>query len=414
MYRRLPVTLLFIYLGVLVQVSAQQTQVCPNCDYSSLSAAVLDAKPYDTIMVEKGVYNEHEIIIDKALTIIGNGYPEINGENIGSTIRIQADDVSIEGFSIKHVGFSHTEEFAGIHVQKSNGFRIENNRFENVFFGILIEASKKGVIRQNKVYGERKQEFYSGNGIHGWKSKALLIEDNELMRLRDGIYLEFVDDTKVLRNQSYENIRYGLHFMFSNDNDYEHNVFTNNGAGVAVMFSKRINMKHNIFQKNWGTSSFGLLLKEIYDAEITNNDFEENTTGIQVEGSSRINYLNNNFRNNGWAVKISGGCFTNIFESNNFLYNSFDLSYNAKVNDNHFTGNYWSSYTGYDLDRDGVGDVAYRPVKLFSYIVNKNPESITLMRSLFVDIINFSEKVSPIFTPDNLVDKTPKMKIIND
>lgn len=99
----------------------------------------------------------------------------------------------------------------------------------------------------------------------------------------------------------------------------------------------------------------------------------------------------------------------NIFKNNNFLNNSFDLSYN-NLNDNLFEGNYWSDYTGYDLDKDGIGDVAYRPVKLFSYIVNKTPETIVLLRSLFVDIINFSEKVTPVFTPENLLDNKPKMK----
>jgi len=84
------------------------------------------------------------------------------------------------------------------------------------------------------------------------------------------------------------------------------------------------------------------------------------------------------------------------------------------MNDNAFNDNYWSSYTGYDLDKDGVGDVPYRPVKLFSYIVNQTPETIVLLRRLFIDILNFSEKVSPVFTPDYLVDATPKMKIIND
>ena len=84
------------------------------------------------------------------------------------------------------------------------------------------------------------------------------------------------------------------------------------------------------------------------------------------------------------------------------------------MNDNKFDNNYWSSYTGYDLDKDGIGDVPYRPVKLFSYIVNQTPETIVLLRSLFIDILNFSEKVSPVFTPDHLVDASPKMKIIND
>jgi nitrous oxidase accessory protein len=121
-------------------------------------------------------------------------------------------------------------------------------------------------------------------------------------------------------------------------------------------------------------------------------------------------YSNNNFIRNGYAIKVLGACYANTFEKNNFLYNSFDISYNSKINDNVFQHNYWSSYTGYDLDKDGLGDVPYRPVKLFSYIVNRTPETIILMRSLFIDIIDFSEKVSPVFTPDNLQDMTPKMK----
>ncbi|MFT6972162.1 MAG: nitrous oxidase accessory protein [Roseivirga sp.] len=169
-------------------------------------------------------------------------------------------------------------------------------------------------------------------------------------------------------------------------------------------------MKKNKFIQNWGTASYGLLLKEIYDGEVVNNTFKENTIGIFLEGSTRINYTKNNFERNGWAIKVNGGCYLNIFSGNNFLGNSFDLSYNTKMNDNSFEGNYWSSYAGYDLDKDKIGDVPFRPVKLFSYVVNRTPESIILLRSLFVDIINFSERVSPIFTPDDLLDNHPAMK----
>jgi nitrous oxidase accessory protein len=200
--------------------------------------------------------------------------------------------------------------------------------------------------------------------------------------------------------------------MFSNNDVYTDNTFRSNGAGVAVMFSKFIEMKRNTFIKNWGSASYGLLLKEIYDAEIINNEFIENTVAINVEGSTRINYRNNTLKANGWAVKIVGACYANLFEANNFSSNAFDVSYNSQMNDNRFSGNYWSEYTGYDLDKDGTGDVPYRPVKLFSYIVNRTPETIVLLRSLFVDIINFSEKVSPVFTPDELVDNAPKMKLI--
>ena len=140
------------------------------------------------------------------------------------------------------------------------------------------------------------------------------------------------------------------------------------------------------------------------------NTFAENTLGIFVDGSARVNYSHNNFLQNGWAVKVSGGCYANVFTGNNFIGNSFDISYNSRMNDNTFNGNFWSSYSGYDLDKNGMGDVPYRPVKLFSYIVNRTPETIVLLRSLFVDMINFSEKVSPAFTPDDLIDDSPSMK----
>ena len=173
-------------------------------------------------------------------------------------------------------------------------------------------------------------------------------------------------------------------------------------------------MKDNTFSFNWGSAAYGLLLKEIYDAEISDNRFEENTIAVNVEGSTRIKYMRNTFLRNGWAVRIAGGCFSNDFSSNDFMGNSFDVSYNSKMNDNTFDRNYWSEYSGYDLDRDGIGDVPYRPVKLFSYVVNQTPETIILLRSLFIDLLNFSEKVSPVFTPDDLMDHTPQMRRIND
>ena len=233
-----------------------------------------------------------------------------------------------------------------------------------------------------------------------------------MRHVRDGIYLEFSDDIIIRRNISKYNVRYGLHFMFSNDDLYEYNTFEGNGAGVAVMFSKRIDMHHNVFKKNWGTASYGLLLKEISDAKISNNVFFENTVGITSEVCTRIEYKNNDFISNGWAMNMKGGSYTIKVINNNFLHNSFDISYYGRMNDNLFDGNYWSDYTGYDLDKNGIGDVPYRPVKLFSYIVNRSPEAIILLRSLFIDIIDFSEKVSPVFTPDDLIDENPKMKRI--
>lgn len=389
------------------QTSAQIIEVCITCPISTLKQGIAQAKDFDTIVVKKGTYKEHNVIVNKPLTIVGKNYPIIDGELKGEIITITSDNVTVDGLFIINVGNSYTEDYAAIRVKNSKNFLIQNLVLEKLFFGIYIEKSRDGKVFHNKIVGEAVEEYNSGNGIQLWYSKNIQIEHNFVQHVRDGIYLEFSDNCIIKNNVSALNVRYGLHFMFSNDDTYQDNTFENNGAGVAVMFSKRIKMFDNIFKENWGTASYGLLLKEINDAEIERNTFEDNTIGINVEGSNRINYKNNNFMNNGWAVKVKGACYTNIFKENNFLYNSFDIAYNSKVNDNEFDRNYWSSYTGYDLDKDGIGDIPYRPVKLFSYIVNRTPETIILLRSLFIDLIDFSEKVSPVFTPDNLLDNNP-------
>ncbi|WP_230401561.1 nitrous oxide reductase family maturation protein NosD [Hanstruepera ponticola] len=391
---------------------AQTIEVCRTCPVTTLKDGISAAKPYDTVVVKKGTYKEYNVLVDKPLTLIGENYPVIDGELKGEVITVVSDSVTVDGLFIINVGNSYTEDYAAIRVKRSKHFVIQNLVLEKLFFGIYIEKSSYGKVYHNKIIGDAVEEYNSGNGIQLWYSHYVDIEHNFVEHVRDGIYLEFSDNCIIKNNVSAENLRYGLHFMFSNDDVYQDNTFENNGAGVAVMFSKKIKMVNNTFKENWGTASYGLLLKEINDSEITGNSFKENTIGINIEGSNRITYKNNNFSNNGWAVKVKGACYTNRFIENNFLYNSFDISYNSKVNDNIFDRNYWSNYTGYDLDKDGIGDVPYRPVKLFSYIVNRTPETIILLRSLFIDIIDFSEKVSPVFTPDNLMDNNPQTKRI--
>ncbi len=406
------IVLIISFLGC--SVFADTLEVCSSCEYTSVSEAIAKAKDGDEVLVKGGVYSEGNILVDKSILLKGIDDPILDGKDQSGLLTITANGVTIEGFVIQNVGTSYLKDRAGIKVDKAKNFIIRNNRLLNTFFGIYLANSSDGLVANNKLVGQAVEEMSSANAIHIWYCKRITVEDNLVRQHRDGIYLEFVDNSLIRRNTSEDNLRYGLHFMFSNNDNYFHNVFRRNGAGVAVMFSKKINMWNNVFEYNWGKASYGLLLKEIYDADIKNNAFRENTIGILVEGSTRINYLQNDFISNGWAIKISGGCLDNVISENNFLSNTFELSLKASVNNNTFDGNFWSDYNGYDLDRDGIGDVPYRPVKLFNYIVNQTPEAMVLLRSLFVDIINFSEKVSPVFTPENVIDNQPAMKQIDN
>ncbi|RMG86392.1 MAG: nitrous oxide reductase family maturation protein NosD [Bacteroidetes bacterium] len=399
-----------LYAGA---TGATTLTVCPTCEWTQIQAAIDAAGDCDTVRILSGTYRQKQIVVNKPVVLLGENYPVLDGENETEVLTIRSDFVTVEGLEIRNVGTSYIEDRAGIRVEKARFFDLRNNRLFNTFFGIYIAHASDGTVIGNVIEGEAHEEMSSGNAIHLWYCKRLLIENNHVRRHRDGIYFEFVDNSLIRKNVSEDNLRYGLHFMFSNDDNYYDNEFRRNGAGVAVMFSRRINMWDNLFEYNWGKASYGLLLKEIYDADIRNNTFLKNTIGIYVESSTRIQYESNRFVRNGWGIKVSGGCLDNTITRNDFIANSFDLGFNASRNSNDFNGNYWSDYTGYDLDRDGIGDVPYRPVKLFNFVVNKTPEAMILLRSLFVDIINFSEKVSPVFTPENVVDTRPLMSAVS-
>ena len=267
---------LFCFLIAILMASstiAQAIEVCKTCPISSVKEVIIQAKDFDTIIIQKGTYKEHNIVVDKPMTIIGKNYPTIDGELKGEIITVTSDNVTVDGLFIINVGTSYTEDYAAIRVKRSKNFVIKNLVLEKLFFGIYIEKSRDGKVYHNKIIGDAVEEYNSGNGIQLWYSKNVQIEHNFVQHVRDGIYLEFSDDCLIKNNVSTLNVRYGLHFMFSNDDTYQDNTFENNGAGVAVMFSKRIKMYNNIFKENWGTASYGMLLKEINDAEIEGNTF---------------------------------------------------------------------------------------------------------------------------------------------
>jgi len=389
--------------------------VCDTCTISNIQEAVNIANNGDTIQIASGNYIESSIFVDKQLYIKGVDYPVIDGSNSREeeVFIIQSDSVTIEGLQIQNVGPSYVKDLAAIRIQRKKHFEIINNKIIGSMFAVYLEYADSGVVKNNEIIGNEVNVLSAGNGIHAWYCNDIEIIGNKVDSQRDGIYFEFVNNSIIIDNICTNNLRYGLHFMFSNYDEYNDNIFENNGAGVAVMFSNNIEMRKNTFINNWGGSSYGLLLKEIYDAEIENNEFIRNSIGIRVEGSTRINYLHNEFLSNGWAIKITGGCYDNNISSNNFISNSFDLSLESAINNNVLSGNYWSAYSGYDLNKDGIGDVPHRPVELFNYIVSQTPEATVLLRSLFLDLINLSERVTPIFTPENVIDNSPKMKRIS-
>lgn len=377
---------------------------------SSIQAILNIAAPFDTILVNKGVYFCAPLIITKPISLIGIDKPILDGKKKDDIIWIQSPFVVISGFKIQNSNRGSMKDFAGIRIDHVHHVCIQSNQLINTFFGIYLSKSSQVLIQNNVLDGNGENDAQSGNGIHLWQSEHCVIQANHIRRHRDGIYFEFAHWCRIQKNISEHNFRYGLHFMFSDNDWYTYNIFRNNGTGVAVMYTKGIRMFMNRFENNWGDASYGMLMKDISDSYVLNNYFGNNTIGMYMEGSSRIQVAGNTYKQNGWAVKLLANCSQDTFTFNQFIGNSFDMSTNGNVYLNYLIQNYWDKYEGYDLNKDHLGDIPYRPVSLYAVLMEQIPQSVMLMRSFTIDMLDRAERIIPSLIPDKIMDVQPLMK----
>ncbi len=388
---------------------AATLQVSPGGKLQSIQSALQQAHPGDTILVSGGHYSEKNIEVTKAVSLIGQNKPVLDGENLYEIISVKAARVLIDGFHFIRAGYSDITELAAIKIYYVSHVTIRNNFFDDTYFGVYNLHTNKCAILNNSFKAKGIEEMNSGNGIHCWQCDSMTIADNIITGHRDGIYFEFVTNSFITRNQSIRNVRYGLHFMFSHGNRFDHNVFSGNGSGCAVMYSHHVVMTHNTFSENWGSASYGILMKEISDSHVQDNQFNRNTSGIYMEGTNRIAVVHNAFTKNGTAMRMQASCNGNSINSNNFMANTFDVATNGSLMLNTLSGNYWDKYAGYDLDRDGTGDVPYHPISLYSMLTEQVPEAMMLLHSFMVTLLDNVEKIIPTITPENFMDDKPVM-----
>ena len=363
------------------------------------------------VLVRAGIYREPTLEVTRPVTLEGEPGAVLDGEGERQILAIRADDVTVRGLTLRHVGYSEIEDKAAIRITESRNCVVEGNTIDDGFFGIYLARVDGCRVAGNLLSSTRRTESGSGNGLHLWTSRGVTIANNRVRGYRDGIYFEFVRASTVRDNESTGNIRYGLHFMYSDSCHYLRNAFRRNGSGVAVMYAHVVEMTENRFEDNWGAAAYGLLLKEIGDPVLRGNVFRRNTVALFSDGSTRLVADGNTFADNGWAVQLQANSQDASFTRNDFLGNTFDVATNASTDaSSRFAGNYWDSYRGWDRDRDGTGDVPHRPVRLYSMIVASHEPSLVLLRSFFVGLLDAAERAFPSLTPATLADASPSMK----
>ena len=147
----------FFFLSVLTY--GNSLTVCPDCQITSIKAALEQAESRDSIIVKKGIYKEGNILIEKAVELFGEDYPVVDGEYQTEIFSIFSDSVRISGFQIQNVGFSYTQDRAAIKVNKSQGCVIDNNKVLDSFVGIYFAHSGNSIIRDNVLIGKAEEEY---------------------------------------------------------------------------------------------------------------------------------------------------------------------------------------------------------------------------------------------------------------
>ncbi|NWF50464.1 MAG: right-handed parallel beta-helix repeat-containing protein, partial [Ignavibacteriaceae bacterium] len=232
---------LFIILPISLS-HAKKIYVDKKSKLNSIKTAIEIANPFDEIIISEGFYSEGNIIIDKPLKIIGKNFPVFDGDGHHEIFTVHSDNVLISGITFKNAGVNYLRENAAVRFENAKNGEVSNCKFYGNFFGVYLAKSNQCKIKNNFIEAYGEKEASSGNGIHIWNCREVEVAKNKILGHRDGIYLEFVKRATITENYSAKNLRYGLHFMFSDSCHYYSNKFEHNSAGVAVMYSHYVEM----------------------------------------------------------------------------------------------------------------------------------------------------------------------------
>jgi nitrous oxidase accessory protein len=393
--------------------------VSPTGPYTSIPAALADAHDGDVIEVRGGTYPA--LVVDKSVTLIGVGWPVIDGGGQDTVVTLSAPGIVFRGFEVRGSGNEPDTDDAGILAEAPN-ILIENNRLRDVLFGVFISAADNTIVRGNNITSKAEYDLgRKGDGIRLWYSQNVLMENNHVHEARDIVMWYSAD--AVLRGNLIENGRYGVHFMYCDGAIIERNQVRGNTVGLFVMYSDNIIIRENEIRDHHGLSGYALGFKDADNIEVTGNLLIDNQAGAYLDGLPYSpqgfgRFQDNIFAFNNVGVILMPAVRGNVFENNTFWENVQQMAIQGGGgNTNTWQGNYWSDYPGFDAGAadgagtpDGVGDIPYRAERLFENMLDREPMLRALIYSPAVQAIETAASAFPLMRPQpKLEDPFPRM-----
>jgi len=380
----------------------------------SIADALSAVEPGDTVRLVGKEYREN-IVIDVPITLTGVDLPVIRGGYQGNVVHITAPGTVLEGVHVSEAGPHLTKDMACVLVE-ADDVTIRDSVITESLHGIYVKAGNGTRILGNRIEGRLDLiEADRGNGIHLWNSSGNVVADNEITNVRDGIYFSFAHETEVTRNNIH-NVRYGLHYMYSNHNSFSDNLFERNVAGAALMYSEEISFDRNVFARCRGFRAYGILFQSMSRVAARSNLVLDNSRGIFMNNTDNGVIEGNDVVDNDLAIQLNGGCDGNRFVRNNFINNLSELLLDVSDRETQWSdgasGNHWTKYRGYDLDRDGTGDIPFSIQNVFQVMETNVPEVRFYVLSPASEILEMAEQALPIMNIGDAVDPLPVMRSV--
>lgn len=379
----------------------------------TLAAAITAASAGDVLRLTDGAYLG-PVTIDRPLTLTGSAHSVIDGQGRGTVVTLTAPDVTVKGVTVIGSGSVNQNLDAGIKIVKgADRALIEANTLRDNMHGIDVHGARDTTVRGNLIEGRQNPHMVErGNGIYVWNAPGTVVEGNAVRWGRDGIFSN-ASRKGIYRNNLFRDLRFAVHYMYTNDSEVSGNVSVGNHLGFAIMFSDRVVVRDN---RSLNDRDHGLLLNFANSADVSGNLVRHAGKCLFIYNAHKGLIFDNRFEGCGIGLHFTAGSERNVLTRNAFIGNRQQVKYvgTRMMEWSHDgRGNYWSDHPAYDLNGDGIADGVFRPNDLMDQILWSQPAASLLMGAPVVQLIRWSQSTFPATLPGGVVDSFPLMTPIS-